>query len=606
MKQGGKGRSPAQSQAGFKPRGRIVFTLAAVLVLIGLAPLCAVAWKSISNNRVLLKTSQQEFQLLLALSIAEEMDIHVDGLEAAVLRVAQALGGAMRSSGDSSADTRKILGHLVDDRMPYLRYTYFRGGWVGTLDVGALPQSLEPMFAAGVEETAEILSEAVQSRAEYALVSEPILISAVPARTVLVISAPVVSGGKFRGVLSALVDVQPVWDAVVSRNPQGHQIFACDPGGRIIAATHTSGVRPGDLADSSELVRRFLIQGGRQTIPFNAEVGASSEEMLGSFVQSQHKWGIFVQTPARQIYSPVRQMIEGVLTWAGAVVLVAVLAAFVFAGTLSNPIKRLVAASRAFAAGDFAARVEVASGNEIGELAYTFNKMAGEIEDHIRRLRRAAEENEELFLGTIRALAQAIDAKDPYTKGHSIRVNRYTVVLARELGLSPEELYEIHVASLLHDVGKIGIDDHILKKPGKLTDEEFGIMKTHTVLGANIMAPIAKMQRMLPGLRSHHERWGGGGYPDGLAHDQIPRMARIIAVADAFDAMTTHRPYQQAMTFEAAHRRINELKAVAFQENVVEAFNRVYERGELHAEANAPDVPQPIRPVEAARYVSGR
>jgi HD-GYP domain-containing protein (c-di-GMP phosphodiesterase class II) len=258
---------------------------------------------------------------------------------------------------------------------------------------------------------------------------------------------------------------------------------------------------------------------------------------------------------------------------------VAIIAAFVFARTLSNPINRLAAASRALAGGDFSARVHVRARNEIGELAYTFNSMAGEIENYIRRLRRAFEENNELFLGTIRALAQAIDAKDPYTRGHSVRVNRYTMILARELELSEADLRDLHVSSLLHDVGKIGIDDAILKKNGRLTEEEFEIIKTHAALGATIMDPIPQMKPVIPGLRHHHERCDGSGYPDGLTRDETPLMARIIAVADTFDAITTVRPYQQPMSFERAVARINELRGDALDEQVVDAFNRACEMG---------------------------
>jgi HD-GYP domain-containing protein (c-di-GMP phosphodiesterase class II) len=136
-------------------------------------------------------------------------------------------------------------------------------------------------------------------------------------------------------------------------------------------------------------------------------------------------------------------------------------------------------------------------------------------------------------------------------------------------------------------VGKIGVDDAILKKPGVLTPEEFEVMKTHTTRGAAIMSEIPKMKEILPGLRSHHERWKGGGYPDGLSGEQIPLMARIIAVADTFDAMTTDRPYQRAMTLEAAHARINQLKGVALDERVVEAFNRAFLSGEIRSDTRA-------------------
>ena len=211
---------------------------------------------------------------------------------------------------------------------------------------------------------------------------------------------------------------------------------------------------------------------------------------------------------------------------------------------------------------------------------------SGKTEELIRRLKRAAKENHELFMGTIRAMAQAIDAKDPYTRGHSMRVNRYSVILAKQLGLRGAQLREIHVSSLMHDLGKIGINDEILQKPGKLSDEEFEVMKTHTVLGANIVAPIRQMKRIIPGMRWHHERMNGQGYPDGLTGDQIPLMARIIAVADTFDAITTHRPYQTAMTFDEALKVLERLKGDSLDPKIVEAFFAVYEQGLIQPETS--------------------
>ena len=157
---------------------------------------------------------------------------------------------------------------------------------------------------------------------------------------------------------------------------------------------------------------------------------------LGSYQLTAEGWAILVYAPEHEVYLPVSSMVQSTLFWAIGVFGVAILAAVALAGTLSTPLNRLAAASRAFAAGNFSVRVRVRSRTEIGELADTFNRMAAEIEDYIRRLKGAVEEKNELFLGTIRALAQAIDAKDPYTRGHSARVNRYAVVLARQLGLS--------------------------------------------------------------------------------------------------------------------------------------------------------------------------
>src|SRR5262249_38303641 len=155
-------------------------------------------------------------------------------------------------------------------------------------------------------------------------------------------------------------------------------------------------------------------------------------------------------------------------------------------------------------------------------------------------------ENRDLFMGSIQMLAGAVDEKDPYTRGHSDRVTRYSVLISQELQLTDQSREVVRVAAQLHDVGKIGIEDRILKKPGALTDDEFGIMKTHTTKGANILRPVAQLKEMLPGIELHHESLDGRGYPHGLKDEQIPLLPRIIAVADTFDALTTNRPYQKA------------------------------------------------------------
>ncbi|HXV75456.1 MAG TPA: HD domain-containing phosphohydrolase [Candidatus Polarisedimenticolaceae bacterium] len=566
----------------FKRRGRIVFTLLAVLAFIGLAPLATVAWKLIDINREALVTAQQEYQSLMATSVAHELDIHIEGQRSQVLRVAQTLGAAIGRGGYAQSDQlRRVLEDVQGERMLYLRYTYFRSQDARSISAGQLDANLDPVFESGLEEAVQILSRTAQDGGEETIVSRPILLETRPRRAALVISAPVISGTRFRGVLSALVDLSPVWQSVVERNQSGHLIFALDEAGRVIASNAPARVVPGTDVSRSPMVVRFLKADGRaeETLPFVELDDGAEQAYIGSYKTTGLGWGVFVQARLQDVYAPVNRMVDSITSRALLVIGLAVVAAIIFARTLSNPIKRLAAASRAFAAGDFSTRVEVRSGNELGELGFTFNTMAEEIESQIRQLKRAAEENKELFLGTIRALAQAIDAKDPYTRGHSARVNRYSVVLARQLGMSDEDVADIHVASLMHDVGKIGINDSILQKPGKLTADEFEVMKTHTTKGAQIMAPIRQMQRVIPGLRSHHERWEGGGYPDGLTGAKIPFMARLIAVADAFDAMTTHRPYQTAMSFPKALERLNVLKGVAFDERIVEAFNRAYRRG---------------------------
>lgn len=161
-------------------------------------------------------------------------------------------------------------------------------------------------------------------------------------------------------------------------------------------------------------------------------------------------------------------------------------------------------------------------------------------------------DSQHLVLGTLQAMSRAIDARDPYTQGHSERVARLSFELGQILGLEESSCQEIYVAGILHDVGKIGVPDSVLLKAGALTDEEFAKIKQHPEIGYRIIEQLGKLHFTLPGILYHHERWDGKGYPHGLQGDDIPLMARILAVADSFDAMTSSRPYRQAMPIERA------------------------------------------------------
>ena len=183
---------------------------------------------------------------------------------------------------------------------------------------------------------------------------------------------------------------------------------------------------------------------------------------------------------------------------------------------ITNPLQVLTQSSRALARGDFSQRVNLWSRTEIGELAHTFNTMSDELEHFVEDLKRAAEENRELFMGSIQMLAGAVDEKDPYTRGHSDRVTRYSLMIAKEMNQHATFMETLQISAQLHDVGKIGIEDHILKKPGALTEEEFEVMKTHTTKGANILRPVTQLAEMLPGIELHHEALDGRGYPYGL------------------------------------------------------------------------------------------
>jgi HD-GYP domain-containing protein (c-di-GMP phosphodiesterase class II) len=259
----------------------------------------------------------------------------------------------------------------------------------------------------------------------------------------------------------------------------------------------------------------------------------------------------------------------------------ALVCGFYFADKLTRPVRELAEGATRIAGGDFSKRVNVLGGTELRELGSSFNRMTDQIEIYIQDLQRSAQENRELFLGTVKALAAAIDGKDPYTRGHSERVSRFSVATAEGLGLEADEIEKIRISALLHDVGKISIDDNILKKPGALDDREYKIMKTHPQKGYKIMSQIPAISEFLPGMYMHHEMVNGEGYPQGLKGDQIPMQALIVSVADTFDAMTTDRPYQKGLDAETALTRLKDFVGVRYDARVVAAFVAACEVGKI-------------------------
>jgi putative two-component system response regulator len=180
---------------------------------------------------------------------------------------------------------------------------------------------------------------------------------------------------------------------------------------------------------------------------------------------------------------------------------------------------------------------------------------------------------EELFLASVQSLAEALEVKDPYTRGHSVRVSHYAVLIAREMGLSGELLRQIELGGHVHDIGKIGVREDVLNKPGKLTNEEYQHIMTHPMVGWKILAPLlGDMPEALNIVRSHHERFDGRGIPDRLVGAEIPLEARIVAAADCFDAMTSDRPYRPALSIDDAIAEIVRCGGTQFDPSVVDAL----------------------------------
>jgi putative nucleotidyltransferase with HDIG domain len=187
-----------------------------------------------------------------------------------------------------------------------------------------------------------------------------------------------------------------------------------------------------------------------------------------------------------------------------------------------------------------------------------------------RRLKHSLHELEEHSVGTLQALVAAVDARDTYTAHHSLNVSDYSCAIARQMGLR-DELGALERAGLLHDIGKIGVSEYALLKPGRLTPEEYASIKEHSEIGARIIEMAPFLSTIVPVIRHHHERWDGEGYPAGLAGEDIPQLSRILGVADALDAMTSHRSYRNALSVTRARKELIEGRGSQFDPAVVDA-----------------------------------
>jgi putative nucleotidyltransferase with HDIG domain len=187
---------------------------------------------------------------------------------------------------------------------------------------------------------------------------------------------------------------------------------------------------------------------------------------------------------------------------------------------------------------------------------------------------------QKMTLQTIATIANTIDAKDEYTRGHSKRVSEYSAAIAQELGFSEKEVKDIRSVALLHDIGKIGVPDAVLNKPGKLTDEEYRLMKQHTIVGSEILKDIKMVPGIDIGARYHHERYDGKGYPEGLVGEAIPISAQIVSVADVYDALVNERVYKDAIPKDRAYRMIVYGECGTFSPNLMECFNNCREEME--------------------------
>ena len=237
----------------------------------------------------------------------------------------------------------------------------------------------------------------------------------------------------------------------------------------------------------------------------------------------------------------------------------------IFSYLLARPIEQLSREAEAIASGQYERRFTSNRQDEIGKLADALNIMASRILD-------STKERENIFIGILIALTRAIDAKSPWTAGHSERVTKFAEAIGHNLHFNEDEMRALTISAILHDIGKIAVPEQILDKPGKLTDEEFAVVKKHPQAGADIISSIPSYESILEGIVHHHERWDGKGYPKGLHEKDIPLIARIICIADVYDALTEDRPYRRAWSRTEVRQFFEEQKGKMFDAELVDVF----------------------------------
>ena len=561
----------------------ILYVILSVLLVISIVPMYFYSSYVEGINRDLLKTNEMMTQNAVTRSLADDLSQHERSLQVMMVNLSSAIqvasGGDIGDRHIEAPELRALLENFVSssdaDEIAYatLLNADAKGISAGRIPFDAfLQRELEHAYSAAREGRAYTGQALVVGEGKST-------------RTVFLVSSPVQYETRFLGMIASVVDLQFLIRRLRDTSRGGLVPYVVDAQGRLVAAA-TPEFATGQDMKNLDIVRTFVDAGNKvqvnETHEFTVHNGNEKVEMLGTYSPvNALNWAVIVQKPRREAYRGVYEMQRTERLLAILAVLISVGVSIFAARRITNPLETLTESSRALARGDFSQRVRLWSRTEIGELAQTFNTMSEELERFVEDLKRAADENRALFMGSIQMLAGAVDEKDPYTRGHSDRVTRYSLLIAKEMNEPPEFLATLQISAQLHDVGKIGIEDHILKKPGALTQEEFEVMKTHTTKGANILRPVTQLAEMLPGIELHHEALDGRGYPYGLQGDQIPLLARVIAVADTFDALTTNRPYQQAHTPEQALQIIKNLAGKRLDPQAVAALLAVYERGDI-------------------------
>jgi HD-GYP domain-containing protein (c-di-GMP phosphodiesterase class II) len=579
------------------------------LLVVGLVPLGMVGWMLSGRSAEELRSVEGRYQAQLVQDKARQIELYGQRYRDVVTGLARAfeLAGGVVTLGAQGSDAR--LQKAVEEDRNMLA--------LAILPVSGVPHVAYKPDSIGREEVDARVNATLANMSERGLIINGPHVIRSSQEMELTIAAPVMGGSGGSEVVAAVVAVvsfREVFDTVQQQQTSLSERELLERGLPVVFVVNREGravAHPDARVAFSErsmldlrVVQEWIATGKQvksALAPFTAERNGRDIKMLGAYATARldtDAWlGVIAIQDERAALQSVTEMRRQTLWISLLAATFALLIGVVFAKQLTRPVRELAAGAHRIATGDFSQRITVRSRTgELAELGDSFNSMTDQLESFVEDLRRAADENRQLFLGTVKALAAAIDGKDPYTRGHSERVARFSVAIAERMGLSDEEIETLRISALLHDVGKIAIEDGILKKPAALTDEEYAIMKQHPQKGFKIMSQIPAMSDFLPGMYMHHEMLDGNGYPQGLSGDQIPMQARIVSVADTFDAMTTDRPYQKGMDLPAALARIKTFVGTRYDERVVDALVEACESGQI--------TPGRVRLSQRAREIS--
>jgi HD-GYP domain-containing protein (c-di-GMP phosphodiesterase class II) len=574
-------------------RVRLLYIVLGVLLLVGLVPLALTGALLSGRSADELRAVEGRYQAQLVQDKARQIELYGQRYRDVVSGLAQAFeiaGGIDKSQNDRGYDIR--LQRALQDDPNLIALAIWPVG-------GELRRAFQKDVIKREEVDQRVADVLAHMNGRGVVVSRPQVIRS-GQEMGLTIASPVMGGVGSTNVVAAVVAIVSFQEVFKTVHQISHKseremldaglpvVFVVDQSGRAVAHPDPSVAFSEKPMTDLKVVQEWQESGAQvqsALAPFDAVRNGRKVQMLGSYATAEldknSRLGVIAIQDESAALASVTDMRRQTFWISLVAALLTLIVGFYFAKKLTQPVRELAAGAHRIASGDFSQRIDVTSRTELGDLGQSFNLMTDQVERYINDLQRSVAENRELFLGTVKCLAAAIDGKDPYTRGHSERVSRFSVAIAERLGLDDEEIEKIRISAVLHDVGKIGIDDVVLKKPAALTDEEYEIMKTHPQKGYKIMSQIPGIKEFLPGMYMHHEMVNGQGYPQGLKGDEIPLMARIVSVADTFDAMTTDRPYQKAMEFNAAVERLKTFVGTRYDASVVQAFVDACEDGQI-------------------------